>query len=193
MTTDYTNSPSRADSGVIFLVMGVSASGKTTVGTALANNLPGYRFFEGDSFHPQQNIDKMTAGIALTDADRLPWLDRLAAHISARQSHAVYSCSALKRSYRTRILQAIPHTVKVQLVHLHAPFDVLSQRMCSRKGHFMNPGLLKSQFDTLELPAPNENIFQISCTLPVDSIISVIFSRVCSAASPHDIEQTAMR
>lgn len=132
--------------------MGVSASGKSTLGLALARAL-GVPFFDGDDFHPQANIAKMSAGIPLTDSDRAGWLDRLNRLArDHRDSGAVIVCSALKEAYRQRLAEGIPEGMQ-QWVVLHGAFETLQKRIQARTDHFMPPGLLQSQFDTLELPS----------------------------------------
>jgi gluconokinase len=133
--------------------MGVSGSGKSTVGALLARSLQ-VPFLEGDSFHPPANVERMAAGIALTDADREGWLRTLAAQL---QQHAaggvVLSCSALKRRYRDVLRSGAPG---LALIHLSGPPEVLAQRMTGRSGHYMPPSLLASQLATLEPPQPDE-------------------------------------
>lgn len=135
----------------VIIVMGVSGSGKSTVGQRLAAEL-GWPFYEGDDFHPQVNVDKMRQGIPLTDADRAPWLAALRRSIDdviAAGRSAVIACSALKQAYRDRL--AGPHR-EVQFVYLKGSYALIRQRMLERQGHFMRAGLLASQFDTLEEP-----------------------------------------
>lgn len=136
---------------MIVVVMGVSGSGKTTVGMALAERMH-CAFHDADDFHPPANVGKMAAGTPLTDYDRLPWLnairDRIAEYAS-RDMSAVFACSALKRAYRD-ILRAGDPTLR--LVHLDGSYDLILSRMQARKGHFMPPALLRSQFETLEIP-----------------------------------------
>lgn len=137
------------------LLMGVTGSGKTTVGEMLAECL-GWRYLEGDDLHPQANIAKMRAGTPLDDTDRWPWLDAIAARMEtwrAQEAQGVIACSALKSAYRARLIGA--HT-DVALVHLHGPQDLIAARLAARTGHFMPPGLLASQFATLEPPTPAE-------------------------------------
>ena len=129
--------------------MGVSGSGKTTVGKALARKL-GWRFIEGDDFHPPANVAKMHSGVPLTDADRWPWLDRIVAEmrrIEAAGENAVIACSALKTAYRDRLAQG----GDVRLVDLKGDAATIEPRMAHRR-HFMPPSLLPSQFATLEEP-----------------------------------------
>jgi carbohydrate kinase (thermoresistant glucokinase family) len=141
---------------MIVVVMGVSGSGKTTVASLLAATL-GWHFQEGDKLHPPENVEKMSAGIPLTDADRLPWLGKIAETIDgwrARGQSGVVTCSALKRSYRDIIVGDRPG---VRLVYLKGSPDLIGQRMAQRHGHFMPPALLDSQFSILEEPSPDEN------------------------------------
>lgn len=136
----------------VIVVMGVSGSGKTTVGTALANAL-GVEYAEADTFHPQANIDKMTAGTPLTDADRAPWLEAIAALIRAHQdTGGVVTSSALKRRYR----DVLRTGGNVWFAHLHGDREILAERMQTRKGHFMPVSLLDSQLADLEPLEPDE-------------------------------------
>ena len=131
--------------------MGVSGSGKTTIGRQLAAEL-GWRFIEGDDHHPAENRAKMAAAIPLNDVDRQPWLDRLSSiidrHITNRRD-AIVSCSALKRQYREQLVR---DPAQVHIVYLHGSYDLVLQRLKRRKSHFMRPELLRSQFDVLERP-----------------------------------------
>jgi gluconokinase len=140
---------------MIILLMGVSGSGKSTVGALLAQRL-GFTFEDGDRFHPAANVEKMHRAIPLTDADRLPWLEAIAAWIDearAAGKPAVVACSALKRCYRKILIGKRPD---VRLVHLKGDEALIAGRMAQRKGHFMPAGLLKSQFAALEEPGPEE-------------------------------------
>ena len=137
---------------MIVVVMGVSGSGKTTIGTTLATRL-GWSFVEGDDWHPPQNVAKMSAGTPLSDEDRFPWLDRINAELGAREArgeNVVVTCSALKQSYRERLTRGL---ARCELVFLHGSFELLSRRMAERKHRFMPASLLQSQFATLEPPA----------------------------------------
>ena len=141
---------------MVAVVMGVSGSGKTTIGILLAETL-GWQFQEGDTLHPPENVAKMSAGIPLDDADRLPWLRRIAEAIDgwrARGESGVVTCSALKRSYRDIIIGDRP---EVRLVYLKGSPDLIRRRMAARHGHFMPTTLLDSQFSILEEPSPDEN------------------------------------
>ncbi len=139
----------------IVVVMGVSGSGKTTVAKLLADAL-GCPFLEGDSLHPAANVAKMSSGTPLTDADRLPWLGRIAEEIDAWRSRGqsgVVTCSALKRAYRDILIGA---RADVTLAYLKGSRDLIQQRMAARHEHFMPVALLDSQFATLEEPTANE-------------------------------------
>jgi gluconokinase len=137
---------------VVVILMGVSGSGKTTIGRRLAGEL-GWSFYEGDDFHPRANVEKLAAGVPLDDADRLPWLHALRAAIDrclAAGESAVFACSALKRAYR-QILGA--DRPGVSLVYLRGSFDDIDRRLAGRHGHFMPRALLASQLAALEEPA----------------------------------------
>lgn len=149
------------------VVMGVSASGKTAVGKPLAERL-GCPFIDGDVLHPQANIDKMKAGHPLDDADRAPWLDRVADWLAAHQGGGVIACSALKRRYRDRLREAAPDTL---FVLLDPPLAVLRQRDAAREGHFMPASLLDSQLATLERPDADEHAITIVNDGSVDEAV----------------------
>ncbi len=141
----------------IIILTGVSGSGKTTVGRALARRL-GYPFYEGDDFHPPQNIAKMAGGIPLDDADRAPWLDSLhalIAGIAARGESAVLACSALKEKYRERLARGVEN---VCFVYLYGSFDLIRARILAREEHYFEASMLRSQFEALEPPASGEAI-----------------------------------
>lgn len=144
--------------------MGVSGSGKTTVGEALAARL-GVRFADADALHPRANVDKMAAGIPLTDDDRWPWLDLVGAELAG--GDVVVACSALRRAYRDRLRRAAPG---LRLVFLHGSPALLAERMGHRPGHFMPTSLLDSQLATLEPPAPDENALHFDVAESVDAI-----------------------
>lgn len=136
---------------MIVILMGVSGSGKTTIGEKIAAATGG-EFFDGDDFHPEANIKKMHAGIPLDDADRLPWLKRLRQLIEEQETKPAptfIACSALKRSYRDILA---PNDPQVTLVYLKGSFSLISERLHARHGHFMPESLLRSQFDALEQP-----------------------------------------
>jgi gluconokinase len=137
----------------VIVVMGVSGSGKSTVGGLLAERL-GVPYAEADDFHPAANIAKMSAGHPLDDADRAPWLDAIADWIADRRGHGgVVSCSALRRRYRDRLRQADPGLF---FVHLDGPPELIAARLAARMQHFMPSGLLRSQIETLEPLEPDE-------------------------------------
>jgi carbohydrate kinase (thermoresistant glucokinase family) len=153
----------------VVVVMGVSGSGKTTIAATLAERM-GWRLLEGDAYHPPENVAKMRAGTPLTDADRWPWLRTIAAEIDAARTSAqplVVACSALKRAYRDVI---IGDRSDVVLVHLAGSVDTIGTRLRDRAGHFMPPGLLDSQFATLEAPAADESPIVVAVTAPPDAI-----------------------
>jgi gluconokinase len=139
---------------MIVVVMGVSGSGKTAVGQVLASEL-GWPFFDADDFHPPANVAKMAAGLPLDDADRWPWLDRLASEmgeILARGGDAVLACSALRQAYRDRLASRARTPGDVRFVHLTGDFDTIAARLAARQHRFMPATLLASQFATLEAP-----------------------------------------
>jgi len=135
---------------MVLILMGVSGSGKTSVGLKLAERL-GCPFYDADAFHPQSNREKMARGIPLTDGDREPWLDRLARLITQWNREAplsVLACSALKRSYRDKLAGG----GEVRWVYLKGDRELIQKRLAGRSGHFLDPALLDSQFDILEEP-----------------------------------------
>jgi ribose 5-phosphate isomerase A len=145
----------------ILVIMGVSGAGKTTIAEALAARL-GWVFEEGDSLHPEINVAKMHAGIPLTDEDRQPWLERVAAWIDALRANrqpGIITCSALKRSYRNIIVGDRP---EVRLIYLRGGWELMTEHLAGRHGHFMPPSLLRSQIDTLEEPDPSEDALTIN-------------------------------
>jgi ribose 5-phosphate isomerase A len=149
----------------ILVVMGVSGAGKTVVAKELTARL-GWAFEEGDSLHPELNVAKMHAGIPLTDEDRRPWLERVAAWIDAQRAKkqpGIITCSALKRSYRQIIIGDRP---EVRLVYLRGGWELLTEHLAGRHGHFMPSSLLRSQIDTLEEPDPSEDPLVIDEGVP---------------------------
>jgi len=156
---DLTSANSRAGYAVvprILVVMGVSGSGKSTVGALLARRLH-WEFEDADWFHPPANVEKMHKGIPLADEDRWPWLNAITAWIDrarARDEHAVIACSALKRRYRDTLIGNRPD---VRLVYLKGNETLISRRLATRHEHFMPASLLHSQFDALEEPGADEN------------------------------------
>jgi gluconokinase len=157
---------------MILIVAGVSGSGKTTVGTLLANRL-NWPFADADAFHPAASIEKMRAGIPLTDDDRLPWLRAIAAWMDeriARHESAVVTCSGLRRSYRDLLLGGRPQAL---MIFLTPDREVLTRRLAVRHGHFFPGQLLGSQFDALEPPGPDERVISI---VPGDDPASTVAS-----------------
>lgn len=153
----------------MLVVMGVSGSGKSTVGEALASSL-GWRFLDADSFHPAANVSKMKAGIPLTDDDRWPWLDRLADEMRAilgKGENAVLACSALKASYRERLARA----GDVRFVYLEGDKATIAARIAARDHQYMPASLLDSQFATLEPPA---DALAVDVRLPVAEQIAFV-------------------
>ncbi|HEY1798794.1 MAG TPA: gluconokinase [Stellaceae bacterium] len=167
--------------------MGVSGSGKTTIGQALASRL-GWRFADADAFHPPANIAKMSAGQPLDDDDRAPWLTAIATRIDEwrdRGEGGVITCSALKRRYRDVIVGDRPG---VRLVHLDGGRDLIAERLAGRQGHFMPGALLDSQFAALEPPGPEEHAIIVSIDRPVGAILDALvtaLSRPAATIPPH--------
>jgi len=144
---------------VIGIVFGVSGAGKTTIGKLLAQEL-GWRFYEADDFHSRANIEKMHRGIPLNDEDRWPWLESLRQLIERSLEageNAVLACSALKRAYR----EPLRVSDEVKFVFLHGDYALIEKQLRQRRGHFMNPELLRSQFVDLEEPKPDEDVVTI--------------------------------
>jgi carbohydrate kinase (thermoresistant glucokinase family) len=153
----------------LVVVMGVSGCGKSTVGKLLARQLKA-EFLEGDDLHPPRNIERMAAGIPLTDNDRRDWLLEIAQQLAdARAGHhgLVVSCSALKRSYRDMLRTAAS---QLAFVHLHASRELLEARLTARPGHFMPSSLLDSQLQTLEPPRADERALMLDATLPATEL-----------------------
>jgi gluconokinase len=162
---------------VIAVVMGVSGSGKSTVGALVAAAL-GCQFQEGDDLHPPENVEKMRRGIALTDTDRGPWLETIAAEIDrwrGRGESGVVTCSALKRAYRSILIGE--HT-DVALVYLKGSHDLIHRRMAARHEHFMPVALLDSQFAALEEPGPDERPITVAIDGRPAEIAAEIVSRL---------------
>ncbi len=164
---------SDARSASALIVMGVSGAGKSTIGEALARRL-GWRYEDGDKFHPPGNVAKMSAGQPLTDDDRWPWLQAIADEIdrlSASGERAVVACSALKRAYRDILVHGRDD---VRIVYLKGTQQLIASRLARRKGHFMPPGLLTSQFKTLEPPGADER----PITVPIDATVDAIVDNI---------------
>jgi gluconokinase len=157
--------------------MGVSGAGKSTIGEALARRLA-WRYEDGDRFHPPGNVAKMSAGEPLTDEDRWPWLQAIANEIdrlSALGERAVVACSALRRTYRDILVHG---RNDIRIVYLNGTQALIASRLAARKGHFMPPGLLTSQFKTLEPPAEDEHPITVSIDATVDAIVDDILQQL---------------
>ena len=160
----------------IFVVMGVSGCGKSTVGAQLAAALS-LEFLEGDTLHSAANVARMAAGFALNDADRAGWLQTLAERIEAARlagTGLVLSCSALKRAYRDILRQGAPD---LHFLYLHGDYDLLAARMAARTGHYMPLSLLVSQLATLEAPEPDEHAQTFDMASRPEDIVAAIVAR----------------
>jgi gluconokinase len=159
------------------VVMGVSGSGKSTIADALAKEL-GWLYEDGDKFHPARNVAKMRAGHPLTDEDRRPWLQAIADEIDRsckRGERVVIACSALKRAYRDILVH---RRNDVRIVFLDGTEALIAGRLAVRKGHFMPPGLLSSQFKTLEPPTLDERPMAVSIDATVEAIVDDIIRQL---------------
>ena len=161
--------------------MGVSGCGKTTLGELLGKEM-GWEYFEADGFHPEENIKKMSSGISLTDDDRWPWLEIIRNRIKEIQNagdSAVFSCSALKESYRSFLVEGLDKSV--EWVYLKGSYETIHNRMSGRKGHYFKAEMLKSQFADLEEPAYGE-IMDIEVPLEEKvAVLAEIFKRKLGA------------
>lgn len=155
------------------VLMGVSGCGKSSVGAALSERL-GIPYRDGDDLHTPGNVEKMRAGVPLTDADRWPWLDRVAG-LLAQEAPIIVGCSALRRSYRDRIREGAGGPV--QFVHLRGSRDLIAGRMAARAGHYMPLSLLDSQFAVLEPPGPDEAV-TIDIDQPLDRLVGAILRQL---------------
>lgn len=161
------------DTPNVLILMGVAGSGKTTIGELLADDL-GWSFYDGDDFHPAENIAKMSQGAALTDNDREAWLTALRQLIERllhEHQPAIIACSALKHAYRER-LQG--NDSAVQFIYLKGDYDLIQSRLRNRQGHFMKADLLKSQFEILEEP---ENTLTVDIAQEPGAIVRLIKAR----------------
>jgi len=158
---------------MVIVLMGVTGSGKTTIGRRLAAEL-GWKYFDADDFHPRANVEKMRTGIPLDDVDRIPWLETLRDLIRnclEQGENSVLACSALKQSYREYLLI----DERVKLIYLKGEYELIEKRLSERQGHFMNPKLLKSQFAALEEPEPD---VQVDISLSPGEITQAIRNRL---------------
>jgi gluconokinase len=161
--------------GTALVVMGVSGSGKTTVGELLAKQL-GWPFMEGDRLHPPANVEKMRRGTPLTDADRGPWLDRIGEELkgwAAAGKSGVLTCSALKRAYRDRIRSARPD---VRFIYIKGSEALIEARVAARRHEYMPASLLRSQFDTLEEPTPDEQVVTVDAGGSADTEVATVIA-----------------
>jgi gluconokinase len=157
--------------------MGVSGSGKSTIADELAERI-GWKYEDGDRFHPPSNVAKMSAGHPLTDQDRWPWLRAIAAEIDracGAGEHLVIACSALKRAYRDLLVHG---RNDVRIIYLKGTQALIAKRIAHRTHHFMPADLLESQFRTLEPPAPGEKVLTVSIDAPVEVIVDDIVHRL---------------
>jgi len=172
--------------GHVFIIMGVSSTGKSTIGASLAKSINA-KFIDGDDLHPKANILKMSSGLPLVDEDRIPWLERIrdaAFSIEKKNETAVIVCSALKKKYRQQICDGNEH---ITFLFLHGDFELVKNRMIERKDHFMPITLLRNQFLTLEVPQSDEmNVIPIDidgsreqvikrCVIAVKNVINGLF------------------
>jgi gluconokinase len=158
---------------MIFIIMGVSGSGKSTVGKSVSKEL-GWKFYEGDEYHPAENVQKMKNGSPLNDEDRLPWLLSLRKIIEdafEKKENIIISCSALKQAYRD-ILKV---NDEVKFIYLKGSYDLIKKRMEVRANHFFKPAMLKSQFETLEEP---EAVIEIDISVATESTINEVVNRI---------------
>ncbi|MDE2376494.1 gluconokinase [Bradyrhizobium sp.] len=164
--------------------MGVSGSGKSTIADALGKRL-GWRFEDGDRFHPAANVAKMSAGHPLTDADRWPWLNAIADEIERTCTyggHVIIACSALKHAYRDVLSRG---RRDVRFVFLQGAPELIASRLAHRKGHFMPPELLASQFRTLEPPEAGEHVVTVAIDAPVEAIVDDVLRQLKLDAASH--------
>ena len=167
--------------GKSFILMGVSSTGKTSVGTEVAHRL-GIKLIDGDDLHPRANIIKMGEGHPLNDEDRAPWLERIrdaAFSLEHKSEVGIIVCSALKKKYRDQIRDG---NSNVKFLFLHGSYDVILERMRQRKGHYMKESMLKSQFETLEVPCADEpDVISIDINAPFDEVVE----RCIQALQPY--------
>lgn len=163
----------------VLVVMGVSGSGKTTVGAMLAGKL-GWEFVDGDDFHPAANVAKMHGGQPLGDADRWPWLDSIARWIDAVRAtdgRGIVACSALRRAYRDRLVDGRPD---VALVFLVGDERLIAARQAARHGHYMPASLVASQFAALEPPGDGERVIEVSVAPPAAEVVVAVSAKIAA-------------
>ena len=174
----------QSDEKPLIVVMGVAGSGKTTIASGLAEKL-GVPFVEGDSLHPAANVKKMASGTPLTDADRWPWLEAIGERMEVERvtGHGVVvSCSALRHVYRDCLRKKV--NGKVHFILLDGSRELITDRMKQRKGHFMPPALLDSQFATLEKPTPDEDAVILDISHPIPALLAEATRYVTPATAP---------
>lgn len=161
---------------MVIVIMGVAGAGKSTVGQELAAEL-GWAFVDADDVHSAQNVEQMSRGVPLTEAQRTQWLAALASIIAEHAANGralVLACSALRRSYRTALLALSDDPTDVRFVLLHTDRDRLAERLLLRTGHFFPAHLLDSQIEALELPGPGEDVLVLDGSLSPDALVSAI-------------------
>jgi len=174
----------QSDEKPLIVVMGVAGSGKTTIASGLAERL-GVPFVEGDSLHPAANVKKMAGGVPLTDDDRWPWLEAIGERMEVERvtGHGVVvSCSALKQVYRDCLRKKVHG--KVQFILLDGSRELITGRMKQRKGHFMPPALLDSQFATLEKPTPDEHALVLDISHAIPALLAEAARSIASTTPP---------
>ncbi|MEM9550504.1 MAG: gluconokinase, GntK/IdnK-type [Pseudomonadota bacterium] len=163
-----------------FVIMGPAGCGKSTVGAAVAARI-GARYVDGDDLHPRANIEKMSRGEPLTDADRAPWLERIGRLLAEAQDSCIVGCSALKRTYRDMIRAGA--RAPVSFLFLSGSREVLLQRMTTRPGHFMPVSLLDSQLQTLEPPQSDERAITVDIDQPLEQLVDGLVARILEDAA----------
>lgn len=162
----------------LYVVMGVSGSGKSVIGKPFAKALS-LEFVEGDDYHPPENVQRMSSGIPLTDEDRAGWLQALAERIREAKDAGkglVVACSSLKRAYRD-VLRAGARPAPLRFIYLRGSRKVIAERIGARRGHFMPPALLDSQFDALQAPTPDEDAWVCDISRPSQEIVADLVQR----------------
>ena len=177
-------------SGNSIIVMGVCASGKTTIGEKIAQRL-GVKFIDGDDLHPKANILKMSRGEPLNDDDRKPWLERIrdaAFSLESKNEQGIIVCSALKKSYRDQIRDG---NKNVTFLFLDGSFDLIMSRMAARKGHFMKSNMVESQFNTLERPDNEAQVAVVDIDTDIDDVVSNSITALHALTTRSNIKVTA--